>query len=63
MVNLLQYIRTVLWSFIGLGNRANADALARTGNPLPLLLVAVVLVLVLIGTLVAAAHWAVRIAV
>lgn len=49
-MNALRYLRTVLWSFVGLGRRENAEELARAGGAVPLLLVAFgVLAVVLAG--------------
>lgn len=47
-MKLLVYIRTVLWSFIGIGSRKGADEDLANVKPLVLLAVAVVL-LVLFG--------------
>jgi hypothetical protein len=58
-MKLLVYIRTVLWSFIGIGSRAsNSDDLAKV-KPLGLLAVAVVLVAVFLLTIFGLAHLAV----
>ncbi len=58
-MNLLAYIRTVLWSFIGIGARSgNSEDLAKV-KPLGLLGVAAVLLVVFLATLVALANLAV----
>lgn len=59
MSKFLRALRTVLWSFIGLGGR-QADAEKRTDQVglMPLLLVAFILVLVLIVGLVMLARYA-----
>jgi hypothetical protein len=58
-MKLLVYIRTVLWSFIGIGSRAsNSEDLAKV-KPLGLLAVAVVLVAVFLLTIFGLVHLAV----
>lgn len=57
-MNLLRYIKTVLWSFIGIGRRQDMAQLSERGNPLILVVVAFVLLLVFLITLVLAARWA-----
>ena len=49
-MNLARSIKTVLWSFIGLGGRQRPGATDQL-NPLVLILVAFVLVLMFLGTL------------
>ncbi|MCZ4316552.1 DUF2970 domain-containing protein [Comamonadaceae bacterium G21597-S1] len=50
-MNLLVYIRTVLWSFIGIGRRSGSgEDLARV-KPLGLFAVAIVLLVVFLVTL------------
>lgn len=59
-MNILRQIKTVLWSFVGLGRRADpADPRERT-NPLLLIPIAFVLVLLFLGTLAFIAHAVVR---
>jgi hypothetical protein len=50
-MNLLRQIKTVLWSFVGLGRRQDMEDIPERGNPLFLILIAFVLVLVFLGTL------------
>ena len=50
-MNLLRQIKTVLWSFIGLGRRQDMADIPERGNPLVLILIAFVLVLMFLGTL------------
>jgi hypothetical protein len=58
-MNLLAYIRTVLWSFIGIGARSgNSEDLAKV-KPLVLLGVAAVLLVVFVVTIIALANLAV----
>lgn len=59
MVNILRYIRAVLWSFIGLGRRADMDDLQRKANPVALIATALVLAALLVMGLVALARLAV----
>jgi hypothetical protein len=55
-MNLIRQIKTVLWSFIGLGRRKDMSEIHERGNPLVLILIAFVLVLVFLGTLAFIAH-------
>ena len=58
-MKLLVYIRTVLWSFIGIGSRAsNSEDLGKV-KPLGLLVVAAVLVAVFLLTIYGLVHLAV----
>jgi hypothetical protein len=58
-LNLLRYVRAVLWAFIGLGGRsAEAEKRLHKVNPLPLVLIALVLALLLVVGLMALAHYA-----
>jgi len=57
MNNLTRQIKTVLWSFVGLGRRKDmAELHQQEANPLMLILIAFVLVLVFLGTIAAIAH-------
>ncbi|MDB5898595.1 MAG: hypothetical protein JWP22_2263 [Ramlibacter sp.] len=58
-MKLLVYIRTVLWSFIGIGSRARNSEDLRTVNPLGLLGVAAVLVAAFVLTIYGLVHLAV----
>lgn len=58
-MNLLRQIKTVLWSFIGLGRRQDMAQISQRGNPLLLVLIAFVLVLLFLGALAMLARWAV----
>ena len=51
-MNLIRQIKTVLWSFIGLGRRQDMAEIPERGNPLVLILIAFVLVPLFVGTLV-----------
>lgn len=55
-MNLLRQIKTVLWSFVGLGRRQDMADIAGRGNPLVLILIAFVLVLAFLGSLAWIAH-------
>lgn len=55
-MNLLRQIKTVLWSFVGLGQRKDMADIHQRGNPLVLILVAFVLLLLFLGTLAFIAH-------
>ena len=55
-MNLIRQIKTVLWSFIGLGRRKDMAEIHERGNPLVLILIAFVLVLMFLGTLAFIAH-------
>jgi hypothetical protein len=55
-MNILRQIRTVLWSFVGLGRRKDMAAIHERGSPLVLIAVAFGLVLVFLGTLAWIAH-------
>ena len=55
-MNLIRQIKTVLWSFIGLGRRQDMAEIGDRGNPLVLILVAFVLLLALMGVLALVAH-------
>ena len=50
-MKLLRQIKTVLWSFVGLGRRQDMADIPERGNPLVLILIAFVLVLLFLGTL------------
>jgi hypothetical protein len=55
-MNLISQIKTVLWSFIGLGRRQDMEEIHERGSPLVLILIAFVLVLVFVGSLAFVAH-------
>ena len=55
-MNLVRQIKTVLWSFVGLGQRKDMAQIHERGNPLVLILIAFVLVLLFLGTLAVIAH-------
>ena len=58
-MNFVRQVKTVLWSFVGLGRRQDMAQIHERGNPLMLVLIAFVLVLMLLGTLAFIAHSAV----
>jgi len=60
-MNLLAYIRTVLWSRIGVGSRTSSSEDLATVKPLGLLAVAAVLLAIFGFSLVGLANVAVRI--
>src|SRR6476620_1868526 len=60
-MNFLRQVKTVLWSFVGLGRRQDMATIHERGNPLMLVLIAFVLVLMLMGALAFIAHMAVRV--
>lgn len=55
-MNLFRQIKTVLWSFIGLGRRQDMETIHERGNPLVLIGVAFSVVLLFLGTLMVIAH-------
>jgi hypothetical protein len=55
-MNIVRQVKTVLWSFVGLGRRQDMAEIHQRGNPLVLVLIAFVLVLLLLGTLAVIAH-------
>ena len=55
-MNFVRQVKTVLWSFVGLGRRQDMAQIHERGNPLVLVLIAFVLVLMLLGTLALIAH-------
>ena len=59
-MNLMRQIKTVLWSFVGLGRRKDMAEIHERGNPLLLILVAFMLVLLFVGTLALVVHGVVR---
>jgi amino acid transporter len=59
-MNLIRQIKTVLWSFIGLGRRKDMSEIHERGNPLVLVLIAFFLVLIFLGTLAFIAHMVVK---
>ena len=59
-MNLMRQIKTVLWSFVGLGRRKDMAEIHERGNLLLLILVAFVLVLLFVGTLALVVHGVVR---
>lgn len=50
-MNLIRQVKTVLWSFIGLGRRQDMAEIPERGNPLVLIVIAFVLLLLFVGTL------------
>jgi hypothetical protein len=61
-MNTWRSIKTVLWSFIGLGGRRNRSEGKPVGNPLILIPIAFVLVVLFLGTLAVLARVAVSVA-
>lgn len=59
-MNFIRQVRTVLWSFVGLGRRQDMAQIHERGNPLVLLPIAFILLLALLGTLALVAHLAVK---
>jgi hypothetical protein len=55
-MNIVRQVKTVMWSFVGLGRRQDMAEIHHRGNPLVLVLIAFVLVLMLLGTLAFIAH-------
>jgi hypothetical protein len=55
-MNFIRQIKTVLWSFVGLGRRGDASTIAQRGSPLVLIPIAFGIVLVFLGTLAFIAH-------
>ncbi len=55
-MNIVRQVKTVMWSFVGLGRRQDMAEIHQRGNPLVLVLIAFVLVLMLLGTLAVIAH-------
>jgi hypothetical protein len=55
-MNIVRQVKTVMWSFVGLGRRQDMAEIHQRGNPLVLVLIAFVLVLMLLGTLAFIAH-------
>lgn len=55
-MNIVRQVKTVMWSFVGLGRRQDMAEIHQRGNPLVLVLIAFVLVLLLLGTLAFIAH-------
>lgn len=55
-MNFLRQVKTVLWSFVGLGRRQDMAQIHERGSPLVLILVAFVLLLVFLGVLALIAH-------
>ena len=55
-MNIVRQVKTVMWSFVGLGPRQDMAEIHQRGNPLVLVLIAFVLVLMLLGTLAFIAH-------
>lgn len=53
-MNIVRQVKTVMWSFVGLGRRQDMAEIHQRGNPLVLVLIA--FVLVLLGTLALIAH-------
>ena len=59
-MNFLRQVKTVLWSFVGLGRRKDMESVHERGNPLVLILIAFVFVLLFLGTLAFIAHTVVK---
>ena len=59
-MNVVRQVKTVMWSFVGLGRRQDMAQIHERGNPLVLVLIAFVLVLMLLGTLALIAHSVVK---
>lgn len=59
-MNIFRQVKTVLWSFIGLGRRKDMAEIHERGNPLVLILIAFILVLLFVGTLMFIAHTVVK---
>lgn len=59
-MNFLRQVKTVLWSFVGLGRRKDMEQIHERGNPLILILIAFVFVLLFLGTLAFIAHTVVK---
>lgn len=59
-MNIIRQVRTVLWSFIGLGRRKDMADIHERGNPLVLILIAFILVVIFLGTLAFIAHSVVK---
>jgi hypothetical protein len=59
-MNLVRQVKTVLWSFIGLGRRRDMSEIHQRGSPLILIPIAFVLVLMLLATLAFIAHAVVK---
>ena len=55
-MNFVRQIKTVLWSFVGLGQRKDMAEIHERVAPLVLIFIAFVLVLVFLGTLAFIAH-------
>lgn len=55
-MNFFRQVKTVLWSFIGLGRRKDMESIHERGNPLILILIAFVFVLLFVATLAFIAH-------
>jgi hypothetical protein len=59
-MKLARQVKTVLWSFIGLGRRKDMSEIHERGNPLVLILIAFMLVAMFLGTLAFVAHVVVK---
>jgi hypothetical protein len=59
-MQIFRQIKTVLWSLVGLGRRADMAQIPDRGNPLILIPIAFVLVLLFLGTLALIAHAVVK---
>lgn len=57
-MNLLRYVRMVLWSFFGIRRRAGADEEFGSVKPIPLLVIAVALAACLAAVLIVVANYA-----
>lgn len=59
-MNVIRQVKTVLWSFVGLGRRKDMAEIHERGNPLVPILIAFTLVVVFLGTLALVAHTVVK---
>ena len=59
-MDIVRQVKTVLWSFVGLGGRQDREQPGPAANPLVLIAVAFVLVILFLGTLALIAHSVVR---
>jgi hypothetical protein len=60
IMNLLQLVRMVLWSFFGIRKRAGLESDVKSASPLQVLVVAVCLAAIFVGILLTAANSAIR---
>jgi hypothetical protein len=55
-MSLLKQVKTVLWSFFGVGQRKDMNEIYQRGNPLMLILIAFILVILFLASLALIAH-------